>query len=160
MQNGSPAAFNGLHRYAFLTTRWADSADVLSAIRRQVFVIEQQVAEYEEWDAADETAIHAMVLSEKREPVGTGRLERSGKVGRVAVVSKHRGFGVGTGIMTRLLDEAQALGMERVYLNSQVQARPFYRQLGFVPSGKTFMEAGIAHVRMELRLDTIIDAER
>ena len=146
--------------YALTTTAWADAAPTISSIRRRVFIVEQGVAEYEEWDAADQSAVHVLALSGKRDAVGTGRLEHSGKVGRVAVVSKHRGFGVGARIMERLLDEARALGMKQVYLHAQIHAGRFYQQLGFVPVGVTFMEAGIEHVRMELRLETDSNAER
>ena len=146
--------------YALTTTCWADAADAISDVRRQVFVIEQRVAEYEEWDAADRGAVHVLVLDEKRDAVGTGRLERSGKVGRVAVLSIHRGTGIGVRIMERLLDEARALAIEEVYLNAQTQAQRFYTLLGFRPTGTTFMEAGIEHVRMELRLESESNAER
>ena len=139
--------------YTFISTDWAAQASVISSIRRQVFVLQQNVAEYEEWDAADRSAVHVLALDEKRDAVGTGRLEGSGKVGRVAVLSAHQGRGVGAGIMFALLDAARANGTLRPYLNAQIQAERFYRALGFAPVGATFMEAGIAHVRMELELD-------
>lgn len=139
--------------YTFVSTDWAAHAPAISSIRRQVFVVQQHVAEYEEWDAADLNAVHVLALDEKRDAVGTGRLDGSGKVGRVAVLSAHRGCGVGAGIMLTLLDAARANGTLRPYLNAQVQAERFYRALGFAPVGATFMEAGISHVRMELKLD-------
>ncbi len=142
------------------TTDWADDAHAISGVRRQVFVIEQRVAEYEEWDAADHGAVHVLALDEKRDAVGTGRLEPSGKVGRIAVVSIYRGIGIGVRIIERLLAEARFLAMEKVYLNAQTQAQGFYTQLGFKPVGPAFMEAGIEHVRMELRLESESNAKR
>jgi predicted GNAT family N-acyltransferase len=159
-QPSSRAVSSGSPDWAITTAGWADAAGAISNVRRQVFVIEQRVAEYEEWDAADQGAVHVLVLDEKRDAVGTGRLEPSGKVGRIAVVLRHRATGIGVRIIERLLAEARALAMEEVYLNAQTQAQGFYTHLGFRPVGATFMEAGIEHVRMELRLESESNAQR
>ena len=81
-------------------------------------------------------------------PIGTGRLMPDGHIGRMAVLRSWRGMGVGSALLTRLLDVARALGMYRVALNAQIQALPFYLHHGFQPEGEEFLEAGIRHRRM------------
>jgi predicted GNAT family N-acyltransferase len=118
-----------------------------------VFVEEQGVPEHEEWDAADPTAIHVLAAASDREPVGTGRLEPCGKIGRVAVRREWRGTGVGGEIMRYLVNQATELGFEAVYLHAQTAATGFYRRLGFRAEGPVFDEVGIPHVRMRLGID-------
>jgi predicted GNAT family N-acyltransferase len=135
-----------------VVTDWsADRAD-LERIRRAVFVEEQQIPEKDEWDDEDAGSVHVLALL-NRDPVGTGRLNRAGRIGRIAVFAGQRGRGIGTQILLRLLDEARRLGIREPYLHAQVQAVPFYEKLGFASRGDAFDEAGIPHVRMSLVLE-------
>jgi len=130
-------------------TRWSEAAERLRSVRHQVFVIEQGVPVHEEWDGLDESAWHALACS-RGQPVGCGRLLPSGKLGRLAVLSSHRGQGVGRRLVELLLQQARALGMSEVMLHAQVQALGFYGRFGFIPEGEPFDEAGILHRRMRL----------
>jgi len=47
-----------------------------------------------------------------------------------------------------LMEIARELGMQRVQLNAQVQALPFYLSHGFQAEGEEFLDAGIPHRRM------------
>jgi predicted GNAT family N-acyltransferase len=129
----------------------ADRAD-LERIRRAVFVEEQQIPEKDEWDDEDAGSVHVLALL-NRDPVGTGRVNGAGRIGRIAVFAGQRGRGIGTQILLRLLDEARRLGIREPYLHAQVQAVPFYEKLGFASRGDAFDEAGIPHVRMSLVLE-------
>jgi predicted GNAT family N-acyltransferase len=129
-----------------LTTWDADHA-VLERIRREVFIQEQKFAESDEWDSDDAPGVHALVRL-NREPVGTGRLNPAGKIGRIAVIAGLRGRGIGALILRRLLEAARDLGIRKPYLHAQLQAVPFYEKLGFASEGDVFEEAGILHVRM------------
>jgi predicted GNAT family N-acyltransferase len=133
-------------------TSWAESCDELAQVRRAVFVEEQEIPEKDEWDEADGRSVHALARL-NRDPVGTGRLEPAGKIGRIAVIAGQRGRGIGTQILLRLLDEARRLGIREPHLHAQVQAVPFYEKLGFACEGDAFDEAGIPHVRMSLVLE-------
>ena len=132
---------------------WEHDRERLDRVRRCVFVDEQGVPEDEEWDAADLTARHVLAIAADREPVGTGRLEPCGKIGRVAVLREWRGTGVGGQIMRHLVNQATELGFEAVYLHAQTTATGFYRRLGFRAEGPVFDEVGIPHVRMRLGID-------
>jgi predicted GNAT family N-acyltransferase len=131
---------------------WAVDRPVLERIRREVFIREQEIPESEEWDGEDAGSVHVLARL-NRDPVGTGRLEPAGKIGRIAVIAGMRGRGIGTRILLRLLDEARRLGIREPYLHAQVQAVPFYERLGFSCRGDVFDEAGIPHVRMSLVLE-------
>lgn len=129
---------------------WQHDRASLELVRRRVFIEEQGVPESEEWDAADPTARHVLAIDGKRDAVGTGRLEPCGKIGRVAVLPRYRGAGIGEAIMSGLVNQATELGLEAVYLHAQTAAAGFYRRLGFRAEGPEFDEVGIPHVRMRL----------
>lgn len=131
---------------------WVADRALIERIRREVFVREQGIPEYEEWDDEDATSVHVLATL-NRDPVGTGRLNRAGKIGRIAVLSGLRGRGIGTEILRRLLREARRQGIREPYLHAQVQAVPFYERLGFSREGGEFDEAGIPHLRMSLVLE-------
>jgi predicted GNAT family N-acyltransferase len=131
---------------------WDADRVVLQRIRRSVFIEEQKVPESEEWDDDDAVSVHVLARL-NREPVGTGRLNPAGKIGRIAVIAGARGRGIGAVILRRLLDEAHRKGIREPYLHAQLQALPFYEKLGFRSEGGVFDEAGIPHVRMRHALE-------
>jgi predicted GNAT family N-acyltransferase len=131
---------------------WSADRRELEHIRRTVFVEEQEIPEKDEWDDEDAGSVHVLARL-NRDPVGTGRLNPAGKIGRIAVFPGQRGRGIGTQILLRLLQEARRLGIREPYLHAQVQAVPFYEKLGFKCRGDAFDEAGIPHVRMSLVLE-------
>ena len=129
---------------------WADDREALQSVRRSVFIEEQGIPESEEWDDVDPVARHVLALAENRDAVGTGRLEPTGKIGRIAVLPRYRGTGVGGLIMRHLVNHATESGFTRVYLHAQTAAAGFYQRLGFRAEGPVFDECGIPHVRMTL----------
>ncbi len=130
-------------------TTWEADRPVLERIRRAVFIEEQHLAESDEWDGDDPVSVHALATL-NRDPVGTGRLNLAGKIGRIAVFAGLRGRGVGALILRRLLEEARRRGIREPYLHAQVRALTFYEKLGFACEGDEFEEAGILHIRMRL----------
>jgi predicted GNAT family N-acyltransferase len=133
-------------------TTWSTNRPVLQKIRREVFIDEQLVPEFDEWDDDDTVSVHALATL-NREPVGTGRLNPGGKIGRIAVKAGLRGRGIGTLILRQLLHEAYHRGIREPYLHAQMQVVPFYEKLGFRIEGDVFDEAGISHVRMKHALE-------
>jgi predicted GNAT family N-acyltransferase len=131
---------------------WGADRAALERIRRTVFIEEQGIPPPDEWDGEDAGSVHVLARL-NRDPVGTGRLNAAGKIGRIAVLAGRRGHGIGTQILRRLLEEARRLGIREPYLHAQVQAVPFYEKLGFERKGEEFDEAGIPHVRMSLVLE-------
>jgi predicted GNAT family N-acyltransferase len=142
------------------------------AVRRVVFVDEQDVderLEWDDWDDADETThfvAYAGVddatdddASEGGEagerPVGAARLRPKdpdvgavGKVERVAVLAEARESGAGRALMNALEALGRDRGFEQFLLHSQTHAAGFYERLGYDRFGDEFDEAGIPHVKM------------
>jgi len=141
----------GLESLEIREACWPKDEPLLRRIRTEVFVREQEVPEDLEWDGLDASSRHLLALVD-REPVGTGRLAQSGKIGRMAVLSTHRGRGIGDRLLAELVQLAVASGHQRTYLHAQVHATGFYARQGFRAEGDEFMEAGIAHRQMYLDL--------
>ena len=125
------------------------------ALRRRVFVVEQQVPEDEEVDGRDPACLH--VLAERAGAVvGTARLrvtaEGVAKAERVAVDRTLRGLGIGRLVMRALEAEAARQGHAAVVLGAQLEALPFYDRLGYEAYGPVFLDAGIEHRMMRLTL--------
>lgn len=131
---------------------WSVDADALKAVRTEVFIVEQQIPEREEWDAEDEAADHALARSADGTPIGTGRLLADGRIGRMAVIKAWRGQGVGAALLRHLMERAAARGMRRLRLSSQKYAVPFYAQAGFVIDGPEYLECEIPHQGMVMDL--------
>jgi predicted GNAT family N-acyltransferase len=129
--------------------------DAARGVRRRVFIEEQGVPEVEEWDDLDAAARHFLVLQDGA-VIGTARLvlkdDGTGKIGRVAILREHRGAGHGAALVRHLVDDAAALGCRELILDAQVQVVEFYERLGFRAEGEPFMDAGILHRRMRLRV--------
>jgi hypothetical protein len=133
-------------------TDWAAARAWARPIRLDVFVEEQGVPVALEWDAHDELSEHAVAFERDGTALGTGRLLPDGHIGRMAVRAGARGRGIGGAILQALIARAQARGMREVVLNAQTHAAPFYARHGFEAIGAGFVEAGIPHVEMRLRL--------
>lgn len=131
---------------------WNMSRDKLRAVRRAVFIDEQHVPEELEWDDADDRAYHVLASDDEGVPIGTGRLQIDGRIGRMAVLREWRRRGVGKAILIALVDLARKEGCSVVRLHAQTHALAFYARQGFVAIGSEFEEAGIPHRAMELRL--------
>jgi predicted GNAT family N-acyltransferase len=138
--------------FQLLHTNWQESRIALSAVRRAVFIEEQGVPAALEWDGLDESCYHVLVTAAGNRPVGTGRMKPDGHIGRMAVLKDCRGQGVGSAILTALLDIARQQQCAGVYLHAQVAAMPFYEKHGFTVYSEQFMDAGIPHRSMVKRL--------
>lgn len=131
-----------------------DEMEQVYDIRREVFIEEQGVPEDIEMDGRDDEAVHVLAVVDG-EPAGCGRLLFSGdetRIGRVAVRKKMRGYGIGDGICRLLIALAKDRGAEKIVLDAQLTAEGFYSRLGFEREGDVFMEAGMEHVRMTMKI--------
>ena len=120
------------------------------ALRRAVFIDEQQVAD-DEFDAHDLTATHFVAIVEGA-VVGTLRLIETSehvKIGRVAVAKSARGLGLGRQLMQHAMDHARAANQSRFALNAQHDKTGFYETFGFRPLSEPADDgSGILHVEM------------
>ncbi len=136
----------------FQTGNWQTLGPTARQIRTAVFVDEQKIPAELEWDAADETAVHALARNWLGVPVATGRLLQQapgiGKIGRMAVSRVLRGSNLGRDVLRVLMQAAKERGDHEVVLHAQRTAEGFYARLGFVQRGEPFEEAGIVHIEM------------
>ena len=125
------------------------------ALRRTVFIEEQGVSEADEVDDLDGQAIH-ILATQDGVPVGSARLltyGNTGKVGRVCVLARARGTGLGAALMQAAVAQFRTMpGITAVKLGAQLHALAFYERLGFTPYGAVFLDAGIEHRDMRLDL--------
>ena len=139
------------------TGTWNDLKALASPLRYEVFVNEQEIDPELEWDAADETAVHAVVVNKLGQAVATGRLlqpqSHVAQIGRMAVNKALRGGSLGRLVVSTLIDKARQRGDREVLLHAQCSAEGFYRRLGFSAHGDIFLDAGIEHIEMRMQLD-------
>ncbi|UOB51860.1 GNAT family N-acetyltransferase [Acinetobacter junii] len=122
-------------------------------IRKQVFIIEQNILEEEEWDDQDMISDH-FVVYDQDQPIATARLLQNNSVGRVAVLKAYRGQGIGRMIMLEIIRQAHQQDRKFLQLSSQVHAISFYEKLGFSIQGDAYDECGIPHIKMQLVIET------
>ncbi len=132
---------------------WKKDRREIVKIRKTVFVKEQNVPEELDFDGLDENCSHVLAFVESQIPIGTARMLPDGHIGRVAVLKKWRGLGVGKSLVKKLMEKAARLGLLEVYLNSQESAIGFYEKIGFRKKGKLFYEAGIPHLQMRKAIE-------
>ena len=132
---------------------WSVDMAELRAIRTEVFVIEQEVPEDEEWDEFDAQSQHVIARDSEGRPIGTGRLTPNRKIGRMAVVRDWRGRGVGEALLRVLLEQARARHFEQIEIHAQTHALAFYERAGFKAYGEEFDECGIMHRHMRIDID-------
>ncbi len=120
------------------------------AIRKEVFVHEQNCPPELEWEYEDES-VH-FLATVNTEPAGAARWRKTAngyKLERFAVLKKFRGFGVGQALVKAVLADLPE-GAEPVYLHAQIQAVALYEKFLFEKMGEEFEEAGIRHYKMVL----------
>ena len=133
---------------------WEAAKATLTALRTQVFIVEQAVPEEEELDGLDADAIHFIARDGDGTAAGTARLLKNGQVGRMAVLSQYRKQGVGSALLAFIIDwHHQNQSLPPLFLHAQLHAIPFYQRLGFSARGPEFLDAGIAHREMVMADD-------
>ena len=151
--------------YEIREVRGHEDRDACFAVRREVFVGEQNVLAEIEYDAYDETAVHVLAVRADGLPLGTGRLlfgadalgktggdASVGSLGRLAVSKAARGLGIGAALVRAIEDAARERGLSAVDLHAQTHALGFYERLGYAAYGPEFPDAGIAHRAMRRAL--------
>jgi predicted GNAT family N-acyltransferase len=125
-----------------------ESLEKVFAIRREVFVGEQNCPPELEWEFEEES--NHFLATVDGEPAGACRWRKTDKgykLERFAVLSKFRGFGVGQAMVKAVLADLPA-DADYVYLHAQIQAVSLYLKFGFEKVGPEFEEAGIRHYKM------------
>jgi predicted GNAT family N-acyltransferase len=128
-----------------------DPADLekVFAIRREVFVSEQNCPPELEWEFEDES--NHFLATVDGEPAGASRWRKTDKgykLERFAVLKKFRGLGLGQELVKAVLADLPE-DAAYVYMHAQLAAVPLYEKFNFEKVGPEFEEAGIRHYKME-----------
>lgn len=141
--------------------------------RSQVFVVEQNCA-YQDMDEMDFDCLH-LIAHQNEALVGYCRIippefnklksnlsvadptiktnhTAMPAIGRVLVLSEHRGEGIARQMMIHAIAHCRKkYGKKRpIILSAQAYLLSFYESLGFVPEGDHYLEDNIEHVKMVL----------
>jgi predicted GNAT family N-acyltransferase len=142
-------------KYIYKIAANEEELQYANEVRRQVFVIEQGIAEelvFEEIEDSDEINI---VVKNEKTVIGTARVvfpaDNTAKIERMAVLKSFRGRGIGKGIISFLNEELKQRKITHIVLHAQYRVLDFYKTCGFHESGLPFEEAGIRHIKMEIR---------
>lgn len=129
------------------------------ALRIQVFVIEQNCP-YQDLDGKDKTAFHVLIRNEKQEIIGTTRILPQDvsypeiAIGRVVVDEKYRHLKLGHLLMKESLQFVDShFGPQNIRLSAQTHLVHFYTSHGFESTGKEYLEDGIPHTEMLLKIN-------
>jgi predicted GNAT family N-acyltransferase len=130
-----------------------DPADLekVFAIRREVFVGEQNCPPELEWEHEDES--NHFLATADGVPAGASRWRKTDKgykLERFAVLQSFRNCGMGQALVKAVLADLPA-DADYVYMHAQIHAVTLYERFGFKKVGEQFEEAGIQHFKMELR---------
>lgn len=134
---------------------FAEAAEAIEFVRRQVFQEEQGVSAELDFDGLDEGATQIIARCNGK-PVGTARIRslsgQLAKVERVAVLQSFRGLGIGQVLMQKAIEHLICENIAEVKVNAQIQVKNFYERLGFQQQGEPFYEADILHIEMRKNL--------
>ncbi|BCM26158.1 GNAT family N-acetyltransferase [Methyloradius palustris] len=136
------------------TTTWQASQTALKTIREQVFINEQLVPVELEWDEQDASAIHLLATGSESKPIGCARVLENGSIGRMAVLTGWRNLGIGKALLSTAINVCREHQYSTVTLSAQTHAIGFYEKAGFTICSKVYLDAGIPHRDMGLKLDS------
>lgn len=148
-----------MSEYFIKSGLWSELKLDAEKIRRQVFIQEQSILEQDEWDALDAVSLHFVVYDRHLEndlkinqAIATARLLENNSIGRVAVLKSYRSKGVGRLIMQQIIEHARTEKRQFLKLSSQLHAIAFYESFGFQVKGGEYLDCGIPHIDMYLKL--------
>lgn len=125
-------------------------------LRNEVFVVEQNCI-YQDADGKDFKAFH-LFAQQQDEIIAYARIFKSGdyfdkaSIGRVVVSPNYRGLKLGKQLMQKAIDFIlNEIKENSIEISAQTYLDKFYKDLGFVPYGDSYLEDGLAHIRMIIK---------
>lgn len=125
-------------------------------VRSEIFVVEQQCV-YQDLDRIDYESLHVFYQDDAGEvqayvraypKKGSGHVVQMGRV-----LSRQHGIGLGGRILRAGIEAVKAdYDAEEIFIEAQVYATGFYEREGFVSCSEEFLEDGIPHMAMKLKL--------
>ena len=122
-------------------------------LRAEVFIVEQDCV-YQDVDDKDQKALH-VILKKSEEIIGYTRLFWPGdyfkeaSIGRVVISKKERHNNYGSQLMkASILAVSEKMKEQKIKISAQIYLKNFYNNLGFLETGKDYLEDGIPHIAM------------
>jgi len=143
---------SALKSYQFLQVNWLSESDEIMRIREKVFIVEQRFGKETLIDHQDSGSFHLLVSDDKGRSVACGRLTQRGRIGRIAVMIDHRGSGIGTMMLNKLIKIAEKQKINTLSLNTETELTSFYDQQHFQADGPVYMKQGVPFQRMRMNL--------
>ena len=124
----------------------------LLQLRSEVFVVEQDCV-YQDVDGKDQKAVHILGYEGDHLAAYTRVFEAGdyfdmSSIGRVVVSPQSRRKDYGKEIMKASMEFAFAKAKHPIKISAQCYLKKFYNELGFVETGKEYLEDGIPHMEM------------
>lgn len=128
----------------------------IAKARIKVFVVEQECA-YQEIDDQDDQALHMILRVDGQLAAYTRIVEHTDHVhmsfGRVLVVESFRKHHLGRQIVSATIDEIKEDFPGRdIKIAGQNYLRQFYESFGFKAVSEVYLEDGIPHIDLELKV--------
>lgn len=129
------------------------------AIRRQCFVIEENVPESIEVDEHDRpgSGYEHFLVYEDNVAVGTFRLHFNNNVvailQRFCMLAEYRGKGYGRYAMEFIEGYCAGKGIKKIRFDAQCTALDFYLKCGYDVVSDEFIEVGMKHVKMQKKIN-------
>lgn len=133
-----------------LTTK--EIYEILKA-RAAVFVVEQNIV-YQDMDDKDYDSLHVYCEEDGKVTAYLRAFETEPGVVRMGrVLTLQHGQGLGGKLLEYGLDEIrQRYSPKTIVIDSQCHAIGFYEKVGFEVCSDEFLEEGVMHVKMELKM--------
>lgn len=132
----------------------------IGALRQEVFVVEQNCP-YLDFDYKDQTCYHVLATNKEGQLVAYTRLVPKGvsyendiAIGRVVTSPLVRSNGLGRILMEQSIAYCWMVwGKQNIRISAQDYLLKFYISLGFIDTGKKYLEDNIPHTEMYLEVD-------
>ena len=137
-----------VRRYSELTK---EELYAIVKLRIAVFIVEQNCP-YMELDDRDQEAIHVWLedddgIEAYLRVMDRGMESEHVSIGRV--ISVKRRSGIGSQVLSEGIHAAKEyFAADKIYLEAQVYAKPFYEKAGFRQVSDEFLEDDIPHIKM------------
>jgi N-acetylglutamate synthase-like GNAT family acetyltransferase len=135
----------------YVRVDWSTHEAKLRQIRERVFVVERGLTHDAEFDGLDEESEHFLAMNEAGQALGTVRLQKDGRIGRIAVLPEHRRRGIGRQLLNDVATGATNLGLRRVFVQIEPDADAFFRAAGFRTANASSDE-NLPYIELELVL--------
>lgn len=135
----------------------AQNADTLARclrVREEVFTIEKCVPKEIEVDALDclnGVCEHFIILCDGKDASAlrcSYTPENAARIQRFCVLKEYRKRGIGKAALEQIESYCRSRGCHAVELDAKLSAAGFYEKCGYQTASDTFIEVGIAHVKM------------